>query len=194
MQDTRTQILNKNFEAMRKHGFQGLRTDKVIAGLGITKGAFYHYFPTKMDVGYAIVNEIIAPQYISDWANLVREDLPVIDAIIEALNRIKGYSNPENIHLGCPLNNLIQEMAPLDEGFRDALLNIVDTETQLIARALAHAQQQKQVRNNFNPEHIAVYIISSLEGCYSIAKLFQSYELFCNSFDELVGYVNRLRE
>ncbi|MDB5014222.1 MAG: hypothetical protein JWQ25_2424, partial [Daejeonella sp.] len=83
--DTRTQILNKNYEAMSKHGFQGLRTDKVIAELNITKGAFYHYFPSKNSVGYAVVDELMTPQYITNWANLVRKDVHVIDAFIEAL-------------------------------------------------------------------------------------------------------------
>ena len=45
--DTRTAILEKNFEAIYKSGFQAVRTDKVVADLGITKGAFYHYFPDK---------------------------------------------------------------------------------------------------------------------------------------------------
>ena len=67
LMNTREQILNKNYESMCVHGFQGLRTDKVIDTLGITKGAFYHYFSSKKELGYAIVDEIIAPHYISGF-------------------------------------------------------------------------------------------------------------------------------
>jgi AcrR family transcriptional regulator len=67
MEDTRARILQENYKAVHRFGFQGTRTDKVVAELGITKGAFYHYFPTKNDLGYAIVDEIILPNYTSIW-------------------------------------------------------------------------------------------------------------------------------
>ena len=67
MNDTRAQILERNFQAVRLHGFQGMRADKVITDLGITKGALYHYFPNKFELGYAIVDELIAPVYVNSW-------------------------------------------------------------------------------------------------------------------------------
>ena len=48
--DTRQRILEKNFEAMHEHGYQGMRADKVVKELGITKGAFYHYFEGKQEL------------------------------------------------------------------------------------------------------------------------------------------------
>jgi AcrR family transcriptional regulator len=49
---TRNKIVQKCFEAIAEHGFCTLRTDKEIQRLKITKGAFYHYFPGKMELGY----------------------------------------------------------------------------------------------------------------------------------------------
>lgn len=57
MNDTRTQILERIYQAVRLHGFQGMRADKVVIDLGITKGALYHYFASKLELGYAIVDE-----------------------------------------------------------------------------------------------------------------------------------------
>lgn len=191
--DTRTQILNKNYEAICKHGFQGLRTDKVISELNITKGAFYHYFPSKNSVGYAVVDEIITPNYVSNWANLIREDVHVIDAFIEALTTIKGYSNPENIYLGCPLNNLIQEMSPLDEGFRKRLLKIVNTKKKYMQEALQYGIEHQQVKADIDPEQTALFVLASFEGSYSIGKIFQSFKAFADSFDQLINFLNKLK-
>jgi AcrR family transcriptional regulator len=56
---TRQLILQRCFEAIQAKGFETLRTDKEIARLKITKGAFYHYFPNKSELGYAVVDEVI---------------------------------------------------------------------------------------------------------------------------------------
>jgi len=194
MIDTRSEILQKNFEAMRLHGFQGLRTDKVIAQMGITKGAFYHYFKDKLNVGYAIVDELIAPGYKQAWINLVRDDMHIIDAIAETLHTIASYSTQETIHLGCPLNNLIQEMSPLDEGFNKRLSAILDDERKLIKAALEAGIENKTIRQDTDPDALAYFILASLEGSYTIGKSFNSYKKFKSCIDQLVLILNSYKQ
>ncbi len=191
--DTRTQILNKNFEAMCKHGFQGLRTDKVIAELNITKGAFYHYFPSKDSVGYAVVDEIIYPFYTGCWENLMKPNQHVIDSFIETLTKIKSFTTPETIHLGCPLNNLIQEMAPLDDGFRKRLVKVTAKIKQHIVEALNYGIKTKQVKSDISVNETAIFILAAFEGSYSMGKIFQDYTDFSNCFDQLFNFLNTLK-
>ena len=191
--DTRTLILNKNYEAMCKHGFQGLRTDKVIAELNITKGAFYHYFPSKDSVGYAVVDEIIYPFYTGCWSNLIKKDQHVIDSFIETLTEIKSFSTAETIHLGCPLNNLIQEMAPLDDGFRKRLVKVTAKIKQYMSEALTYGIQNNQVKPDIKVEETAIFILAAFEGSYSMGKIFQDYNAFSNCFEQLFDFLNNLK-
>ena len=55
---------------MHLNGFQGLRADKVITEIGITKGARYHYFPTKQSIGLCIIDEVIKPMYLTFYNEL----------------------------------------------------------------------------------------------------------------------------
>jgi len=194
MLDTRSEILKKNYEAMRLHGFQGLRTDKVIAQMGITKGAFYHYFKDKLNVGYAIVDELIAPDYTKAWVNLIQEDKHIIDAIAETLNTIASYSTQETIHLGCPLNNLIQEMSPLDEGFSKRLSAILDSERKLIKAALTVGVENKTIKPGTDPDALSFFILASLEGSYTIGKSFNSYAKFKSCVGQLIQILNLYKQ
>ena len=194
LMDTRTQILNKNFEAMCKHGFQGLRTDKVIAELNITKGAFYHYFPNKNSIGYAVVDEIIYPHYTGCWSNLIQEDAHVVDTFIATLTTILGFNNAENVHLGCPLNNLIQEMSPLDADFRKKLLKVTSKIRDLITEALQYGIENNQIKADINVEQTTIFILSAFEGSYSIAKIFQSYPALEYSFNQLFEFIKTLKQ
>ncbi len=193
MSETRQSILERNYEAIHRNGFQGTRTDKVIADLGITKGAFYHYFPSKTALGYAVVEEILTPRYVGIWRELDKlEDHP-IDGIIHILEGFKSEFDQKQIELGCPLNNLIQEMSPLDEGFQQRLNKILDEMHGAIARALQRAADNIQLSVIVAPSDLAHFILAALEGSFSIGKSRQSKAVFDRSIDQLIRYLRSLK-
>lgn len=190
--DTRDKIMARISEGMHLSGYQGLRTDKVIEALGITKGAFYHYFIDKPTVALAVIDEIHAKNYIATWQGLTDGPEPVLDKLAAALEGIKAMVTDENVHLGCPINNLIQEMAPLDETFRQRLKHIVETELTLISDALQYAQDHGQIQADAKPYAEAMCVINGLEGAYSTGKLFRSKHYFDISVDQIIGHIRGL--
>jgi len=69
--------------------------------MGITKAPFITIFKDKLNVGYAVVDERIAPSYINTWKNLSTQGVHVIDAISDTLRCIALIFKQETIHLGC---------------------------------------------------------------------------------------------
>jgi TetR/AcrR family transcriptional regulator, transcriptional repressor for nem operon len=193
MNDTRQQILVQNFKAIHRNGYQGVRADKVVGEMGITKGALYHYFPSKQALGYAIVDELIGPMYINTWRPLEQAKGCPITQIVAILGEMCQEASRENISLGCPLNNLMQEMSPLDEGFRARFQFIVLSMRSSIEQALSRGQVEHTVSRAVNPSQVAIFILSALEGSYGVAKSLQSSEAFCQSIQQLVAYLNSLR-
>ncbi|MDX2283709.1 MAG: TetR/AcrR family transcriptional regulator [Bacteroidia bacterium] len=191
-QETRQRILDKNFEAMHKHGFQGMRTDKVVQELGITKGAFYHYFQSKQELGYALVDEKLAPMYLHPWKEWPAKPGNPVEQIVELIRFLSDMQNEDLIKLGCPLNNLIQEMAPLDEGFRLRLGRIVEGMQAGIREALLRGQREGSVRTDTDAADAAVFIVSAMEGAFGIAKAQQSLAIFRQAVRQLTAYVRSL--
>jgi len=191
--DTRTQILQRNYQAIRLHGFQGVRADKVVAEMGITKGALYHYFPTKFDLGYAIVDELIGPVYLSTWRPLETARKNQLEILLQNLAYFKQITDCEYIKLGCPLNNLMQEMSPLDEGFRRRLGNIINNMALSVETGIRNGQDNGSIRSEINARQMAFFILSCLEGSYGVAKSMQSKEAFDASIDQLIAFVSTLR-
>ncbi len=169
-QETRQLILEANFRAIWKHGFQGVRADKVVQELGITKGALYHYFPTKQDLGYAIVDELIRPMYLKSWQQLETADGSSIERLSALLAYLGSMINNENVTLGCPLNNLMQEMSPLDEGFRIRLSGILTTLHGYSKRCILQGQAEGSIRSTLNADSLAWMLIATVEGGYSMSK------------------------
>ncbi|MGB3617276.1 MAG: TetR/AcrR family transcriptional regulator [Catalinimonas sp.] len=191
--DTRRLILEHNYAAMRRHGFQGVRADKEVTALGITKGALYYHFADKKALGYAVVEEMIAPHYLSVWAPLLDGETPVVAHIVRVLEQFKAHATDKEIALGCPLNNLIQEMSPLDEGFRQRLGDVVDGMHTALRTGLERAQATGEVTPLVDPSATAWFLLSSIEGAYGIAKVRQSRAIFVKSINHLAGYVRQLQ-
>jgi AcrR family transcriptional regulator len=177
-QDTRSLILKAVYQAMWKHGYQGTRADKVVQELGITKGALYHYFPGKQQLGYALVEELLAPAYLSTWRTLETHKGTPWERLQALVVKLESNLTPENVVLGCPLNNLSQEMSPLDEGFRIRLAHVMQQMHQIAATTLSAAVKAGELAPWVEPEAAAWQLISTVEGAFGTAKVQANPALF----------------
>lgn len=191
--DTRERILAQMFLDIRKNGFQGLRADKVIAEMDITKGALYHYFANKQAIGKAVIDEIIRPNYLGFYQELDRWEGNPIDKLQKHLQFLSDKATDSDIALGCPLNNLVQEMSPLDEDFRLRMKSIIDHIHKSTAAAIARGQATGLVRETVRPEQIAQFIFAGIEGAYATAKVRRDAQAFKSNMDVLSQFLDTLR-
>lgn len=191
--DTRERILQRMFHDIHRNGFQGLRADKVIADLEVTKGALYHYFPNKQAIGVAVIEEIIRPGYLGFYRELDQFTGNPLDKLQAHLHELAARATDEEIGLGCPLNNLVQEMSPLDEDFRVRMKSIIDIIHHTVAAALRRGQTMGHVRREVTPEAIAQFFFAGIEGAYSTAKVRRDAAAFRSNMDILSRYLDSLR-
>jgi N-formylglutamate amidohydrolase len=70
----------------------------------------------------------------------------------------------------------MQEMAPIDEGFRTRLTQIYEQWHQSIAKVLTRAKADGLIIDEVEPYSMAVTIAAILEGSLSAAKVSQSLD------------------
>src|ERR1700733_5377460 len=165
---TRERLLQAASREIYRSGFQSASLDKILASAGVTKGALYHHFKSKEALGYVVVEELIAPDVHGTW---VRPLLSVKDPIEALIGIVQGLSvRPEDVCGGCQLNNLAQEMSPLDAGFRKRLEIIFDDWREGVASVLREGQTHGSVRRDVEPDDAASLLIAMVEGYGSLAK------------------------
>ena len=175
---TREKILNRCFEAICEGGFINLRTDKEIKRLRITKGAFYHYFPGKLDLGYAVIDEIILPMYTERWAVLEEKTKGVSLALNEIIENIKTSSTDLSVKRGDVLSNLMLEMSNEDETFRLKLEEVLEAQVKIIQRAILTGKAAGEMRPQIDARSMAYSLMGQLHGCFAIAKTRNSRDVF----------------
>ncbi len=191
--DTRDRILQQMFHDIHRNGFQGLRADKVVAEMGITKGALYHYFPNKQAIGKAVLDEIVGPNYLHYYRDLDRRTGNPIPSLMGQINYLEQSATDESIVLGCPLNNLAQEMSPIDEEFRLRMETIINRISQSVASALERGKQAGFIRQNVDSEAVGSFYFAAIEGAYSLAKVHKGKATFSSNMRLLKDYLLALQ-
>src|SRR5258708_38924259 len=116
---TRERLLQAAFREIHRSGFQSAGIDTILAATNVTKGALYYHFESKEALGYAVVEEKIAKLTHDRWLRPMHSEGDAIDILIGVVRRIPD--SPQDVHAGCPLLLLAQELAPLAEQFRQRL-------------------------------------------------------------------------
>jgi AcrR family transcriptional regulator len=190
---TRQTLLQAAFDEIYEHGFQAASLDNILSKTDITKGALYHHFRNKKELGYSVVDEIIRPMMREVWLDPfegVDDPIEGFKRIFEAVHEAKGE---DAARYGCPLNNLAQEMSPLDEGFRERIHSVLEMWRTGLAQALRRGQAAGAVRPDVDVDKTATFILAALEGTVGLAKNAQDSAVFDASIYSLEQFLDSLR-
>jgi len=189
---TRQKMLEAAFAEIHRHGFQSASLAQILADTGLTKGALYHHFPDKKALGLAVIEEVVRPLVRSLMVDpLEGTDRPL--AALQALLKAKAMlDEPQVLALGCPLNNLMQEMSPVDETFRLRLSALFQDWVAAVGAALERGKQSGEVQADVVTDETAFFIVSALEGCIGMSKNAQSLAAFRGCLNQLARYVDTL--
>lgn len=189
---TRDKIVDAAYQEIYRHGFQAASLSNILAKTGLTKGALYHHFPNKNDLGFAVIEEVIREGFEVRMFAPLRESVDPIGTLTEIIRNKAESATLETVCQGCALNNLMQEMSPLDDDFKRCLNGILKTWQDTVADALKRAQKQGRVRKEVDCRSAALFVVSAFEGCIGIAKNQQSVKDLGQCLAQLESYVQGL--
>ena len=191
---TRQKLLTAAFEEIYRRGFQAASLETILAQAGVTKGALYHHFPTKAALGLAVVDEVVTGLLLERWLGVLQaQPGDPVTALQGMLRHRAANLTAGEIELGCPLNNLAQEMSPLDEQFRRSVNATFETWREGFAEALARGQVEGSVRRDVDAKQVATFIVAAVEGSYGLAKSAQSGPMVRANLELLGVFLESLR-
>jgi TetR/AcrR family transcriptional repressor of nem operon len=175
---TRAQILNAGFREVYKNGFRAANIDNILKDAKLTKGAFFHHFPTKEDFGYAIVDEVLISLVAERWIRPLDDYENPLEGIALNFKKVIAMTPQSDLGLGCPLNNLMQEMAASDPKFAKKLYAVIESWIDGIELNLSRAQKRGYLRRGADLRRLAEFIVMSHEGAFGIVKMLKDRRVF----------------
>ncbi|HTX42790.1 MAG TPA: TetR/AcrR family transcriptional regulator [Acidobacteriaceae bacterium] len=184
-------MIRAAYQEILRSGVRSADIDAILSAARVTKGALYHHFESKEAIGYAVVDEVIAGMTRDKWVSPLGDARDPVDALIGIV--LAASLRPEDIEYGCPLNNVSQEMSPIDEGFRKRTAAIFGDWHRAIAAALRRGQAIGQVRSDVDVEEAAAYVIALYEGFTSLAKNSQDARVVQTGQKGMIRFLESLR-
>lgn len=190
---TRRKLLEAGQAEVYVHGFQATSVDSILARTGLTKGAFFHHFPAKADFGYALVDEVLTEMITAQWVTPLRTAADVPETIAVEFEKGAAMLADQRPILGCPLNNLAQEMNPLDEGFRQRTNAVFALWQESFRAALGRTQADGAIAADTDPADVAQLLVAQIEGVLSLARNSQDPRTLATGARGLRRYLDSLR-
>ena len=195
---TRERLVASAFEQIHRHGYQGAGLDTILARAGVTKGALYHHFADKAELAHAVIDEVIRGLTLQRWtgplAHYEGDSISGIQFVLDfAAAEFCDERSIDKVELGCPLNNIAQEMSPLDERFRRRVAVVFETWIEAFAQALERGRVDGTVRRDVDARKVATFVVSAIEGSFGLAKNAKSAPLLRENFEVLKEFLETLR-
>ena len=170
MSDRRSQILDAAATLISERGFTSTSVDDVIRGAKLSgKSHFYHYFKSKDELGYEVLNRQFE-RFSERGLAILRE--PMIDPIerlnlfIDAVVALQAETGGRR---GSPFGNLAAELADAHEGFRIRIEAVFERWASQIRSLLWEARPQLQ--DDVDAVRLSRFIIASLEGAVLMTRV-----------------------
>jgi TetR/AcrR family transcriptional repressor of nem operon len=188
------QILEVATRLMAVRGYHRTSLDDVLQESGAGKGNFYHYFRSKEDLGYAILDRLLERFQVRTLAPIFEDGGRAPLSQVEAfLDEVLATQRARNCVGGCPMGNLATELADAHEGFRRRLAEGFDQWRQCLAASLRRAQAMGSLTADVDAEVLARFLVAGIEGAILLTKVQKDIRVMEHCVGELRRHLSLYR-
>ncbi len=193
-ENTKKLILETSFEMFYENGFNYTSIPDIMKKTKLTKGAFYHHFKNKLEIGKKVIEKILTKRIHNGFiAPLIEEKQKNIPELLHYVftQRIKSFSEKEKA-LGCPANNLINEIGCSVHDFRIPLQNLMNAWHKVLVEIINTGIKRNEIKKDIDPNSAATMLICSFEGTRGIRKIYDNDKLFTNYLKAVKGFIKSI--
>jgi len=173
--ETRERILQAAARLFALKGYHDAKLEEVLDTAQVTKGAFFHHFRDREDLGFAVLEWHMEQR--RQLLDAIEQELPLaeqagplqrafrrLDAIQEMVRRRAGCKG------GCIIGNLSTALSDCHDGFRKRLAECFDEMAQEFQPHLEAAARPLRPTRRPDSHELARYIVTVIEGAIMQAR------------------------
>ena len=168
--DARGRLLDAAMQAIREKGYSATTVDDICGAAGVTKGAFFHHFKSKEDLGVA------SAAHFSEMAARLFGSAPYHE-LADPLDRLLGYIDFRAAILTgpiaeftCLLGTMVQEAYDTHPAIRQACETYIVRHADRVGEDIAAAKALYAPDATWSAESLGLYTQAVLQGSFILAK------------------------
>jgi TetR/AcrR family transcriptional repressor of nem operon len=188
----RGKLLDAAVAIIRQKGYAATSVDELCASAGVTKGAFFHHFPSKDSLAVAAAN------YWQELSDALFAAAPYhrlndpLDRILGYLDFRKAMLRSDVAEFSCLAGTLLQEAYQTHPGIRLACDATIGSHAATVESDIADAMKRYRTRAPWTAESLALHTQAVLQGAFILAKAKGHAAVAEDSIDHLRRYVELL--
>ncbi|WP_308993561.1 TetR/AcrR family transcriptional regulator [Mariniflexile litorale] len=190
---TKQIIIEESFKLFYEHGFKTTSIDKIMTATKLTKGAFYHHYKSKKELGLEVIGIKLQKRVYQAMIKPLSSDGDAFKILENTfLDRLKSLPLFDKQH-GCPINNFINEIGDFEAAYQTALKNIIEQWKLALVELIERGQKENSINKSISSHAVAVYLISAFEGIRGIRKLYNNDLILDEYISGLSLYLKHLK-
>jgi len=168
--DARKVLLDVTLTLVRKQGWSATSIDQICRAAGVTKGAFFHHFASKEDLGVAAArhwDEVTTPLFAGAGYHHVPDPLDRVLAYLDFRVALAEGSLPD---ITCFAGTTVQETYASSEAIRAACGKVIMDHAARLAEDFSAAIEKHPPRQSVSADSLALYTQTMLQGGFVLAK------------------------
>jgi TetR/AcrR family transcriptional regulator, transcriptional repressor for nem operon len=168
---TRDNLIEMGLKHMQETSYCSTGLNEVLALAGVSKGSFYHFFPSKEEFGSAVLQRYLELEVARATTLLGESKTAPIKRLRRYFEELISVYGPKGaMNGGCLLGNLSQEMANHSDLVQQTLQEGFRTWEVAIGAVLLEAVTRGELPPKAKTMEMASFILNSYEGALLRAK------------------------
>ncbi|KAB0663984.1 TetR/AcrR family transcriptional regulator [Oryzomonas japonica] len=178
--DTKTKLIEAAMELIWKGSYGSVSVDDICRAADVKKGSFYHFFPSKVDLAIAVMEEsytLLQPELDSIFSPGT-EPLARFERLADSIYEFQAQTAAKYHQVcGCPFTSLGSEMAGQEAGIRAKFADIAHRRERYYVNALRDLVAMGQLPETTDVQVKAQEIYAYIVGQLVIARIENDLEL-----------------
>ena len=171
-QETRHHILKESRKLFTRQGFRTTSISEIIAATGVKKGNLYYHFPSKEELGLAVLIDV-RDEFFTLLDDSLTGENPIV-RILNSCNAILAMMEQNNFVGGCLFGNTALEMTDSNSRFGSIIQEVFSQWKSRIERELRQASAWGLFESPIPANARATAIIATLEGGIMLSRVYKN--------------------
>lgn len=168
MDNKRQEILDTTIELIQKSGFDSFSYQDLSVAVGITKASIHYYFPSKEDLGLAVLNMI--GQRAAMLMSMINKKDNAIEKLKLYFNAVLSSNGSDMI---CPVSSLQAEYNVIPESMKQELLRLSEAELNNLTSIVQQGLDEGSFTFIGTARDRATLMLTALKGSLQYSRAMQ---------------------